>query len=115
MTSAASDIGEYYQMLQIQSSASDDGRKHRPKHVELIRNNKLTYIVASCWLFCNHITMHRFIHVMFGNETYLSTQRYDWCKLNLCHTRSVNNAQESAEGRKMEANERWTASFKRTF
>jgi hypothetical protein len=43
--------GKYYQMLQIQSSAPDDGRKHRPKHVELTRNNKLTYIVASCWLF----------------------------------------------------------------
>jgi hypothetical protein len=27
--------------------APDDGRKHRPKHVELTRNNKLTYIVAS--------------------------------------------------------------------
>jgi len=26
----------------------DDGRKHRPKHVELTLNNKLTYIVASC-------------------------------------------------------------------
>ena len=37
-------------MLQIQSSAPDDGRKHRPKHVELTRNNKLTCIVASCWL-----------------------------------------------------------------
>jgi len=26
------------------------GRKHRPKHVELTGNNKLTYIVASRWL-----------------------------------------------------------------
>jgi hypothetical protein len=26
-------------------------RKHRPKHIELTRNNKLTYIDASCWLF----------------------------------------------------------------
>jgi hypothetical protein len=50
MTPADSDIGEYYQMLYIESSAPDDGRKHRPKHVELTRNNKLTYIVASCWL-----------------------------------------------------------------
>jgi hypothetical protein len=25
------------------------GGKHRPKHVELIRNNKLTRIVATCW------------------------------------------------------------------
>jgi len=28
----------------------DDGRKHRPKHVELTKKNKLTYVVASCWL-----------------------------------------------------------------
>ena len=34
----------------MQSSAHDDGRKHRPKHVEPTWNNKLTYIVASCWL-----------------------------------------------------------------
>jgi hypothetical protein len=33
-----------------ESSAPDDGRKHRPKHVELTRNNKLTRIVASCWM-----------------------------------------------------------------
>ena len=32
----------------IQSSAPDDGRKRRPKHVQLTRNNKLTSIVASC-------------------------------------------------------------------
>ena len=46
-TPAGSHLGEYYQILQ--SSAPDDGRKHRPKHVELTRNNKLTCIVASCW------------------------------------------------------------------
>jgi len=28
-----SNLGESYQILQIQSSAPDDGRKHRPKHV----------------------------------------------------------------------------------
>jgi len=33
------------------SRAPGDGRKHRPKHVELTRNNKLTYIVASRWLY----------------------------------------------------------------
>ena len=44
-------LGEHYQILWIQSSAPDDGRIHRPKHVELTRNNKLTCIVASCWLF----------------------------------------------------------------
>jgi hypothetical protein len=35
----------------IQSNASDDGRKHYPKHVELTRNNKLTCIFASRWLY----------------------------------------------------------------
>jgi len=34
----------------MQSSALDDGRKYSTKHVELTRNNKLTYIVASRWL-----------------------------------------------------------------
>jgi hypothetical protein len=29
----------------MQSSAPDDGRKHRPKHVELTWNYKLTYTV----------------------------------------------------------------------
>jgi hypothetical protein len=29
----------------------DDGRKHCPKFIELIRNNKLTRVVASFWLF----------------------------------------------------------------
>jgi hypothetical protein len=49
-TPAICNLGEYYQMLQIQSSAPDDGRRHRLKHVELTGNNKLTYKVASCWL-----------------------------------------------------------------
>ena len=39
-----------YCKLLIQSSAPDGGRKHRPKQVQLTRNNKLTYIVAYCWL-----------------------------------------------------------------
>jgi hypothetical protein len=42
MTQADSDNGEYYQMLQIQSSSPDDGRKYCPKHVQLTRNNKST-------------------------------------------------------------------------
>jgi hypothetical protein len=47
MKPAGSDIDVYYQMLQIQSSFSDDGQKHRLKHVQLTRNNELTYTVAS--------------------------------------------------------------------
>jgi hypothetical protein len=50
MTPAGSDIGEYCQMLKIDSRFPDDGQKHRPKHVELTRNTKLTYIVATRWL-----------------------------------------------------------------
>jgi hypothetical protein len=40
MTPASNNLGEYYQKLKIQSSAPDDGRKHRPKHVGPTRNNK---------------------------------------------------------------------------
>jgi len=47
---ARSNMVEQYQMLYIQSSAPNDGRKHHPKHAELTKENKLTYIVASCWL-----------------------------------------------------------------
>jgi hypothetical protein len=49
-TPAGSNLGEYYQILQIQLSAPGDGQKHLPKHGVLTRNNKLTYIVAFCWL-----------------------------------------------------------------
>jgi len=38
---AGSNLGEHYQILQIQSSAPDDGQKLRPKHVEMTWNNKL--------------------------------------------------------------------------
>jgi len=34
-TPACSKLGEYYQILYKQSSVPDDGRKHRPKHVQL--------------------------------------------------------------------------------
>jgi hypothetical protein len=33
-TPAGSNLSEHYQVLEIQPSAPDDGRKHRPKHVE---------------------------------------------------------------------------------
>jgi len=52
-TPAGSSLGEHYQILQIQSSAPDDGQKHRPKHVELTWNNKLIYIVRLVGYFCN--------------------------------------------------------------
>jgi hypothetical protein len=37
-------LGENYQMLQIQTSAPDDGQKCHPKHAELTGSNKLIYI-----------------------------------------------------------------------
>jgi len=42
---AGRNLGEHYQIRQIQSNAPDDGRKHRPKQVEPTWNNKLIYIV----------------------------------------------------------------------
>jgi len=47
----------------MQSSAPDDGRKHRPKHVELTWNNKLMYIVHLDGYFHGCITMYKFMNV----------------------------------------------------
>jgi hypothetical protein len=44
-TPASSNLDEHYLTLYIRSSVLDDGRKHRPKHLELTMNNKLIYIV----------------------------------------------------------------------
>jgi len=38
MVPAGSNIGGQYQKLYLQSGAADDGQRHHPKHVELIRN-----------------------------------------------------------------------------
>jgi len=38
-------------LIYIVHLAPDDGRKHRPKQVELTRNNKLTYICISLVVF----------------------------------------------------------------
>jgi hypothetical protein len=48
-----SNLGEHYQILQIQSMTPDDGRKHRPKHVEFTWNNKLIYIMHLVGYFLN--------------------------------------------------------------
>ena len=40
------------------SSAPDDGRKHRPKHVELTWNNKLNYIVHLVGYFHSYTLLH---------------------------------------------------------
>jgi len=44
----------------MQSSAPDDGRKHRPKHVEPTWNNKLIYIVYLVGYFHSHNSYLRF-------------------------------------------------------
>jgi hypothetical protein len=49
----------------LQSSAPDDGRKHRPKYVDPAWNNKLTYIVHLVGHFHICITMHGFMNVRF--------------------------------------------------
>ena len=45
--------GALYHKLWIPSSAPEDGRNYRPKHVELIEiiNNKIIIIIVSIWLF----------------------------------------------------------------
>ena len=40
-----------YHKLQTQSSAPEDGRNYRPKHVELIEVINKIIIVASSWQF----------------------------------------------------------------
>jgi hypothetical protein len=42
---------EHSTVFTVSGSVPNDGRKHRPKHVEPTWNNKLIYIVASCWLY----------------------------------------------------------------
>jgi len=41
----------------------DDGRKHRPIHVELVWNNTLIYIVHLVGYFHSCITMHGFMNI----------------------------------------------------
>jgi len=45
------------------SIAPDDGRKHRPKHVQPTWNNKLNYIVHLVGYFHSCITMQRFMNI----------------------------------------------------
>jgi hypothetical protein len=47
MTPAGSNLREYYQILKIQSTASGDGRKHRPKHVELTKKGLMKAITKN--------------------------------------------------------------------
>jgi hypothetical protein len=51
MLPAGSIVGALYHKLQSQSSAPEDGRNYRPKHVELIVIIKKFVSVASSWLF----------------------------------------------------------------
>jgi len=54
----------------MQSSAPDDGRKHRPKHVEPTWNNKLIYVVNFVGYFRSCITMHGFMNVKFIDRSF---------------------------------------------
>ena len=51
MLPAGGIICAVYRELQTQSSAPEDGRNYRPKHVELIEIVNKIIIVASSWLF----------------------------------------------------------------
>ena len=44
-------VGALYHKLQTQSSAPEDGRNYRPKHVELIEIVNKIITVAAIWLF----------------------------------------------------------------
>jgi hypothetical protein len=66
-TPAGSNLGEHYHILEIQSSASDDGWKHRPKHVELTLSNKLIYIMHFVGYFHSCVTMHGSMNVKITN------------------------------------------------
>jgi len=48
---AGSIVGALYHKLQTESSAPEDGRNYRPKHVEMIGIINKIIIVASSWLF----------------------------------------------------------------
>jgi hypothetical protein len=62
---AGSSLVEQYQILQIQSSASDNGRKHCLKPVEPNWNNKLIYTVNPIDYLHSCVTMHGFMNVKF--------------------------------------------------
>jgi len=51
---AGSIFGALYRKLQTQSSAPEDGRNYRPKHVELIEiiNKQLSLHVVGCLYYC---------------------------------------------------------------
>ena len=54
-------VGALYDKLQTESSAPEDGRNYRPKHVELIEIINETIIVASNWRF---ILLQVFVYEM---------------------------------------------------
>jgi hypothetical protein len=54
MLPAGNIVGALYHKLQIQSSAPEDGRNHRPKHVKLIViiNKPLLLHLVGCLYYC---------------------------------------------------------------
>jgi len=51
MTPATSNMLNNTRSCKYSCDAPDDERKYHLEHVELSRNNKLSYTVASCWSF----------------------------------------------------------------
>jgi len=72
---AGSSLGEHYQILQIQSRTPDDGRKHRPKHVQLTWNNKLIYIVHLVGYFLNWMLLLNNLHAVYKSNTVLKQSK----------------------------------------
>jgi len=63
MTPACSNVGALYHKLQTQSSAPEDGRNYRPKHVELIEiiNKSLMLNLVDCLQYCiNDARSHKY-------------------------------------------------------
>jgi len=75
---AASSVRLYHE-LYTQSSAPEDGRNYRPKHVELIEIVTEIIIVASSWMFNIIVSMMlgytdiRHEELFFGSTSVLNT------------------------------------------
>ena len=71
---AGSNLGEYYQIMQIQSSAPDDGRKHRPKHVELI-----PLLILSWYTILYKLHKIKFLYMFRASSAHLHEFNYVNC------------------------------------
>ena len=71
----------------MQSSAPDNGGKHRPKHVEPTWNNKLIYIVNLVGYFHSCITVTGFMNVKITKQviSHRSIGFFVYCYCELPH------------------------------